>query len=356
MAVYFVTGKLGSGKSLAAVGRIRDYLSQGRRVATNLDLYLDKMFPRGKNKQIVTRIPDKPRLCDLELLGTGDGRPMSEYDESRFGLLVLDEMASWFNSRGWAEKSRHEVIEWFLHARKLHWDILFLIQDLDAVDKQLRGALAEHVVTCRRLDRIPIPFVSSLFKLVSDKRALMPKVHIGVVRYGSTEGALVVDRWWYSGRELYSSYMTGQAFRDDVMIGPSGEVVDMRASYSVLSSWHVHGRYAQRRPRLLERLEDGARWLVYRALCLSATVTGRSPGAVAVRLGVASPELLARHRRALLISYGRRLRIAWGYAPGDRAQSVAAAVHSPGTLTGCPPCHPEVRAPIGRGCVQERAA
>lgn len=322
MAVYFVTGKLGSGKSLAAVGRIRDYLSQRRRVATNLDLYLDKMFPSGKNKESVVRLPDKPRLSDLELLGTGDGQPMSYYDESRFGLLVLDEMASWFNSRGWAEKSRHEVIEWFLHARKLHWDILFLIQDLDAVDKQLRGALAEHVVTCRRLDRIPIPFLSSVTKLLTDKRALMPKVHIGVVRYGASDSALIVDRWWYSGRELYGSYMTGQAFRDDVMISSSGDVVDMRAPYSLLSAWHLVGRYASRRPRLLDRLEDGARWLVVLALRAAARVSGRSPGALAVDWGVASPELLARHRRARLIEYGRRLRVAWGVvAPSVPSQS-----------------------------------
>ena len=37
MAVYFITGKLGSGKSIAAVGKIRDYLNEGRAVATNLD-------------------------------------------------------------------------------------------------------------------------------------------------------------------------------------------------------------------------------------------------------------------------------------------------------------------------------
>lgn len=116
MAVYFVTGKLGSGKSLSAVGRIREYMKQGRRVATNLDIYPDKLLHRN-NREVLSRLPDKPRIEDLELLGTGDGKPLSDYDESRFGLLVLDEMASWFNARGWADKSRHAVIEWFLHAR-----------------------------------------------------------------------------------------------------------------------------------------------------------------------------------------------------------------------------------------------
>ncbi|SEE79563.1 zonular occludens toxin domain-containing protein [Pseudomonas anguilliseptica] len=60
MAVYFVTGKLGSGKSLVAVGKIRDYLSEGRRVATNLDLWLDEMFTY--HDQPAIRLPDKPLL------------------------------------------------------------------------------------------------------------------------------------------------------------------------------------------------------------------------------------------------------------------------------------------------------
>jgi len=44
MAVYFLTGKLGSGKTLCAVGKIRDYLEEGRAVATNLDLNLDELL------------------------------------------------------------------------------------------------------------------------------------------------------------------------------------------------------------------------------------------------------------------------------------------------------------------------
>jgi len=321
VAVYFVTGKLGSGKSLAAVSKIRDYLAQGRRVATNLDLHLDAMFPRGKSRQTVTRIPDKPRLCDLEMLGTGDGQPITHYDESRFGLLVLDEMASWFNSRGWAEKSRHEVIEWFLHARKLHWDILFLIQDLEAVDKQLRGALCEHLVICRRLDRIPIPLVNSVSKLLTSKRATMPKVHVAVVKYGATESALVVDRWWYSGGDLYAAYTTGQAFRDDILITPGGQVVDMRAPWSMLSSWHLVGRYQPPRRSLAVIAANAARHAVRGAVVLIAAATGRSPAAVAISLGVASPELLARYRRSQLVAYGRRLRIEWGLT--------GASVHGP---------------------------
>ena len=44
MAVYVVTGKLGAGKTLVAVGKIKDKLNQGCKVATNLDLNLDKLI------------------------------------------------------------------------------------------------------------------------------------------------------------------------------------------------------------------------------------------------------------------------------------------------------------------------
>ena len=47
MAVYVVTGKLGNGKTLITVGRIRDALAQGCRVATNLDLDLVAMATQG---------------------------------------------------------------------------------------------------------------------------------------------------------------------------------------------------------------------------------------------------------------------------------------------------------------------
>ncbi|AOE85598.1 zonular occludens toxin domain-containing protein [Pseudomonas sp. TCU-HL1] len=67
MAVYFVTGKLGSGKSLVAVGKIRDYLSDGRRVATNLDLWVDEMFTYHDKSAV--RLPDKPRAEDMMALG-----------------------------------------------------------------------------------------------------------------------------------------------------------------------------------------------------------------------------------------------------------------------------------------------
>ncbi|HDX3040053.1 TPA: hypothetical protein ROA62_004731, partial [Escherichia coli] len=172
MAVYVVTGKLGSGKTLVSVSRIQERLAKGCPVATNLDLKLHNMPMVGRyaKKTRVIRIPDKPSLNDLLAIGIGN----TSYDESRNGLLVLDECGTWFNSRSWGDKDRQPVIDWFLHARKLGWDIIFLIQDISIMDKQARLALAEHVVYCRRSDKLNIPFVGSIMNLVSGARFSLP--------------------------------------------------------------------------------------------------------------------------------------------------------------------------------------
>jgi hypothetical protein len=312
MSVYFVTGKLGNGKTLSAVGKIRDYMGQGRRVATNLDICPDRLLPHS-NTQPITRLPDKPRIQDLEALGTGDGKSLDDYDESTFGLLVLDELGSWFNSRAWNDKGRADLIEWFLHARKYHWDIIFLVQDIDAVDKQLRGSLCEHLVCCARLDKLTIPFISPITKLLFGKPLHFPKMHTARVYYGDSERGLKVDRWNYLGRDLYAGYRTGQVFTSGhEMI--DGEMVDMRASYSVLSSWHTLGRYrTQRRlsDYLLLPVSVTLLSIALVAMLLDGLASGRSPDASAskLRLPKRAPLLetsrLAHWTRALDV-YGKR--------------------------------------------------
>jgi len=94
----FVTGELGSGKTMYSIMLIREYLRAGRPVVTNLDIYLDEMFPLD-DKKTLTRIPDKPTREHFDQLG--DAYKVSAgYDETKFGLIVLDECLTWLNSRG----------------------------------------------------------------------------------------------------------------------------------------------------------------------------------------------------------------------------------------------------------------
>ena len=231
MAVYIVTGKLGNGKTLVSVGRIQEKLRAGCVVATNLDIRLDRLLGlQDKNARLV-RIPDKPSADDLYSLGSGN----TSYDETKNGLLVLDECGTWFNARNWQDKSRKAVNDWFLHSRKLGWDVMLIVQDVEIIDSQARAAIAEHTCFCRRLDRFHIPFFGTLLKIFTlGEPVRLPRIHIGKVVYGTSELDPLTDRWVYRGTGLFAAYDTKQSFLDDY---PHG-------LHSMLPGWHTRGRYA----------------------------------------------------------------------------------------------------------------
>lgn len=233
MAVYIVTGKLGNGKTLVSVGRIRDKLRAGCLVATNLDLDLRAMLgPKIKNCRVL-RVPDKPTAEDLHAIGNAN----TSYDENRNGLLVLDECGTWFNSRNWNDKARGPVNDWFLHARKLGWDVILIVQDISIVDSQARVAIAEHTVFCKRIDRLHIPVVGTFYKLCVGEPLRLPRVHTAKVVYGCKPDDPLSDRWTYRGTDLFQCYDTKQAFLSDY---PHGV-------YTVLPPWYTHGRYQKPR-------------------------------------------------------------------------------------------------------------
>ena len=241
MAVYVITGKLGGGKSLCAVSKIVEYINQGRRIATNLDLYPEK-FKKADNRKVdITRLPDKPRIQNLEAIGRGyEGKFRGE---KGYGLLVLDECGTWLNSRSWNDKERGAVINWMLHARKLRWDVILIIQHIEMLDKQVVKSLAEHTVWLRRLDKFRIPIIGVLSK-VTGKEIRMPKIHLAVVKYGDTQMHPTVDRWVFSGGALYDLYDTEQSFVDS----ESG-------NYTLLTPWHLVGRY-RKQPTVMDYLNQ----------------------------------------------------------------------------------------------------
>lgn len=256
MADYFVSGKKGNGKSVAVVGRIRDALLAGRRVATNLDLRLENLLPAKARRVNVIRLPDKPTAADLEALGYGG----PSVDEDTFGVLALDELATWLNARSFQDKTRAGVLNWLVHSRKWRWETYLIGQHIEQVDKQVRVALVEYEVRCRRLDRVKIPFLGNLIRTASGGtlKGNLPKMHVAGVFY---EG-IRTDRWWYRGADLYAGYDTEQKFVHPLEYRPYDDievrrlaVESMQAPYSYLTPWHIKGRYLP--PTLWERVK---RW------------------------------------------------------------------------------------------------
>lgn len=224
-----LTGKRGEGKSKSAARMMRDYLRQGRLVATNMDIRLDVMCGPISDA-IAYRLPDYPSTDDLKLLPLGNPDPTNE---QRNGLLVLDECAGFLNSRSWQQKDRQDFIAWLAQSRKAGWDLLFLAQHARMLDAQIRDSLFELHGVCRRTDKMAVPLASPLWQWLTGKALKFPLLHVVTFRYGFAPGAPKAMAWWYRGAEMHGCYDTLQTINP--MTGQVG-----LSTY--LSAWYLKGR------------------------------------------------------------------------------------------------------------------
>lgn len=241
-----LAGKRGAGKSLIAVSRMREYMWAGRMVATNLNIRVEYMVP-PRNKVRPYRLPDWPTAEDMNALPLGNPglmwtegdpypvmRPGYAFNEEENGLLVLDELATFLNSRDWQAKDRQAFINWLLHSRKFGWDLLFIAQHISLVDKQVRDALFDLFATTRRLDKVQVPVIGRLAAMMGFKMRL-PKWHVAHVRYGMQQGAPLSESIWVRGHDLYKAYDTTQKINPETGLKPG-------QGYQYLSAWDLRGR------------------------------------------------------------------------------------------------------------------
>jgi hypothetical protein len=203
MPIYCVTGKLGSGKTLIAVGKALDYAAQGRRVVANFHIDTApacRSIDSKLSNAVITVIPPRPTSDDLRALGRGGET------EDTAGLLILDECAVFLNSRDWNSADRKGVVDWFLHARKLKWDVLLIVQHQSMLDKQVREAICELLAVCRRMDRMNIPVLSWFWAVK------LPRLHVAQVRYGMGLHDPKAETWVYRGTHLFACYATEAIF------------------------------------------------------------------------------------------------------------------------------------------------
>jgi hypothetical protein len=128
-----------------------------------------------------------------------------------------------------------------LHARKLGWDVMINVQGLGMIDKQFRENLADVLVKCIRADKVRIPVVG---QLLGKKLGRLPRFHMANFTLADVPG-MVIEREFYRNDDLQDAYDTRQVFRPDYPHGP----------HSLLSAWHLKGRYeVARTSTFLERL------------------------------------------------------------------------------------------------------
>ncbi|MEG0323617.1 MAG: zonular occludens toxin domain-containing protein [Raoultibacter sp.] len=213
MPFYLVQGTLGDGKTSYATHRAYQYLRQGRRVAANFPLDFTE-FSRVAPDSYVSVLPDVPTSEHFYALGRGG------QSEHKAGLLILDEGVFLFNARSWNDKDRQRIIEWLALSRKLGWDVMILIQHIQALDKQIRLLFGQYLVVCRKLESL---------KFLGFLR--IRGIHLAVQRLGTDQHAPVVDRMFYKPSTIGKAYDTAKLFSHD---GASGMYSTLTRRLAVL--------------------------------------------------------------------------------------------------------------------------
>lgn len=233
-APYFITGPLGASKTVSTVSLIVGYLNEGRPVATNIDVFPERMklTEIGKATPII-RLPDEPRSEDIIAMGYSYEQNEWGYDESKNGILALDETSFIFNSREWNKADRLAFIKILRMIRKRGWNCFFITQDIDSIDKQIVEALCKTIGWCQTTDDymgISGNFLQTIillpFKLIAAAfiRLVLrvPKVHMVTFFTGkSVSNGNQKGRHFAWGKWLYQSYNTAQEFED------GSEIIDL---------------------------------------------------------------------------------------------------------------------------------
>lgn len=258
----FIEGVKRSGKTKYAIDLINDYLKRGRKVATNLDLYLDKMDVKNPH---VIRLPD--HMSSTHLKDLGMGYPELEesdknYDESKNGLVVIDELLTFLNSRSFKDKDRLQIVSWFVQMGKYGWDLVLIGQDFEGVDKQLRDTTIDQLINVKSgANYFGFGFLNSLvqrlFTLMKVPKFSVARFYDGKAKTRKAQGYEFYIKSW-----CHDWYNTAQKFLPDVMTTKSGRLVQMESSYCLvpteqLKKWYlVKEKSQERKNEVLEEKQN----------------------------------------------------------------------------------------------------
>lgn len=173
--IEIVTGDLGSGKSAFGVEEAYTLLLRGGTVFTNVEMFPDAIAARMLKEHNL--IFDPARLVHLQ------GASMKEFhkqlkrgSDGEVVMALVDEASLDFNARDWRETS-DELLNFIVLVRKLDIWLVFILQDGNDLDKQLKRKVTVEVA-CRSLKEerlfgmpFPLPYYCRVRYKIQNGRA-----------------------------------------------------------------------------------------------------------------------------------------------------------------------------------------
>jgi|GEM_PF-3211739 len=191
MAIEIFEGRIGSGKSYAAVRKIAAHLADGLTACTNIAINWQGLVAFVANEYGVEIQPEQ--LIDLQDVDIGEFHRVTPMGSPGAPVLVvLDECHLAFNARDWNQTSR-ELLAFLTQSRKQDTDIVFISQSAENIDKQFRR-LVQYVWRFRDLRKTTVPGLGMNFNTM-----------IQVVSFGLMSGeVLLACQYDYDGKTLMS--------------------------------------------------------------------------------------------------------------------------------------------------------
>lgn len=159
--ITVISGKVGYGKTLDCVRRVRDHLARGGCVCTNIRLDAGQIGRAVGRRLSKSQILPLSADSDPATIPTGDRRGHGH----RKTIVLLDEALNWFQSSGGAKDPRKVVwSEWLRQSDKLGQDVWFVAQNFERAAKWIRE-LAALSIEIFPLKEIKIGMVFPLWLL-----------------------------------------------------------------------------------------------------------------------------------------------------------------------------------------------
>lgn len=150
--IEIISGTLGGGKTAKAVEIMLGHLASGGYVFSNVEIYPDKVAEKLKSRFGVKWDPSRYVFL------TGDARDyhtqVKRGTAQQVVMLVVDEAGLDLNARDWSKTDKH-LIAFNAMARKLDIHLVYISQDSNDIDKQVRKK-ADTIWHCRNLRRYKI--------------------------------------------------------------------------------------------------------------------------------------------------------------------------------------------------------
>lgn len=141
--IWGITGNLGGGKTLSAVEMAVRAMASDMFVVTNIDLRMDQV-----SSVLGNRARALYRRIDLATDDPNDwpcGDPRGSGGRRRV-LVILDEVAEWFDQFSAASPSVRKFLSWIRHSSKRGQDVFLIVQRREFLAKSLRILVARWVI------------------------------------------------------------------------------------------------------------------------------------------------------------------------------------------------------------------